>query len=276
MPFAACTDIAKTVFYITRINRNYKQDGVSTMTLDLVAGRTMGQPSVFDIMWTLYRTFYTERKDTDINLASNLQSQYDSSNSTNNSSSSTDLSTMDTDIGEIIDTSFTEINSSNPPATSAWNQQRMAAIYNYFHNTVRFNKAACCGIIANLAQETGGQFNYEANNADANNNAQNLGIVQWQGGRATNLKRFAEEKGKSWNDLSVQLEFIEYELKNNYSKVYDVLINVPNTAPGAYEAGLSFAQDYEVCSANYNGHNFQTERAAIAKKLFTNCFKNID
>jgi len=41
------------------------------------------------------------------------------------------------------------------------------------------------------------------------------GIAQWTAGRTTNLKNFAQEKGKEWSNLGLQLEFLLHELNGS-------------------------------------------------------------
>ena len=43
-----------------------------------------------------------------------------------------------------------------------------------------------------------------------------------------------------------QLEYLEWELKNNYSGVYEVLQNVPNTSEGAYQAAYEWTVHFEI------------------------------
>lgn len=57
--------MAQSIYYIDSIKRSIKVDGVSTMSLQLSAGRMMGQESIYDIMYTIYEDFYTEPDNID-------------------------------------------------------------------------------------------------------------------------------------------------------------------------------------------------------------------
>lgn len=267
MAYANSVDLAKTVFYITRISRTFKQDGVSTMNLELTAGRTMGQQSIYDTMFTLYQTFYNERKDISIDTA-NMLLAANSPFKNNESTSNESTSTIDDNVTGFTDYDF---KLSNPPATSIWDKKLLFQIYNYFHKTKKYNKAVCCGIIANLAMETGGRFDYKAKNSDANNAKTNYGIVQWQGGRADKLVSMATQQNKSWDTLDWQLEYIVWELENYYQPVLNAIKNTSDTEDGAYNFGYTFAEKYEGCDSR-----FYDTRANIAKSLFGVCFKGVE
>lgn len=62
----------QAVFYVTGIERSIDIKGVSHMTLQLKAGRMMGQESIFDISLPLYKFFYEDKFVLDI--TGNLQS----------------------------------------------------------------------------------------------------------------------------------------------------------------------------------------------------------
>lgn len=65
------------------------------------------------------------------------------------------------------------------------------------------------------------------------------GLIQWKGDRFTDLKNFAESKGRPWDDVSVQLEFVLYEMQHNprFKKDYQNLMNSKTPA----EASEAFA-----------------------------------
>ncbi len=56
-------DRGQTVFYVTGIERNISPQSTSTMTLSVVAGRVMGQESIFDICYPIYKMYYQEKAD---------------------------------------------------------------------------------------------------------------------------------------------------------------------------------------------------------------------
>ena len=76
------------------------------------------------------------------------------------------------------------------------------------------------GIVGNLQVESGFNPNIQG---DTNLSTPSVGIAQWREGRLENLKRFAQENGRSWNDLNVQLSFIIHELRTTHKNA-DMLI----------------------------------------------------
>lgn len=48
------------------------------------------------------------------------------------------------------------------------------------------------------------------------------GLIQWDGPRRNALKKFAEKRGKKWDDLYVQLDFLDKEIKQGGIKFTDV------------------------------------------------------
>ena len=54
------------------------------------------------------------------------------------------------------------------------------------------------------------------------------GLGQWRDDRFDNLKQFARKQGKTWNNLDTQVDFLLHELNNNYSDVYNNLLNTNN------------------------------------------------
>lgn len=61
------------------------------------------------------------------------------------------------------------------------------------------------GVVGNIAQESG------FGNPAIVSSSGYSGIIQWGGGRLTNLRNFAASIGKNWDDLDAQIQFIRYE-----------------------------------------------------------------
>ena len=95
--------------------------------------------------------------------------------------------------------------------------------------------AAACGILANLRRES---------NFNPTSGSSYYGIVQWGGGRKSNLISFCSQNGYSYSSLEGQLHFLAYELKQN-SSVLEYLQSVPDSAKGAYDAAYHFCYYYE-------------------------------
>ncbi len=108
--------------------------------------------------------------------------------------------------------------------------------YLFLVHDMGLNSAAACGIMANIRKES--NFNPTAGSSY-------YGLIQWGGGRKTNLKNFCAEKGYGYDTLEGQLNFLEHELTEGYPKLVKLLKSVPNTGDGAYDAAYRFCYDYE-------------------------------
>lgn len=108
--------------------------------------------------------------------------------------------------------------------------------YIFLTREMGLNTAAACGILANLKKES--SFNPTAGSSY-------YGLVQWGGGRKSNLQSFCSKNGYSYSTLEGQLNFLEYELKNSYPSILEYLQSVPNTSKGAYDAAYHFCYYYE-------------------------------
>jgi hypothetical protein len=95
--------------------------------------------------------------------------------------------------------------------------------------------AQAAGVAGNLQVESG--FDPAAYNPreDA------VGIAQWEGGRLTNLRRFAQQRGTSERDLSTQLAFLQQEFSGPEAGAYARLRQTTTPA----EAAAVFDQYYE-------------------------------
>ena len=117
-------------------------------------------------------------------------------------------------------------------------------IYNYL-SSQGFSDAAICGILANIEHESG--FRTDA----LGDGGTSYGICQWHNSRWTNLKNYCNNNGLDWKSLEGQLSYLVYELKTNYTGVYNTLMNVPNTRQGAYDAAYKWTTDFEIPDNRY-------------------------
>ena len=114
------------------------------------------------------------------------------------------------------------------------------AIYNYAVNTMGLNTAAACGILANIQKESG--FNPHA----LGDSGTSYGICQWHNSRWDRLKAYCTSNNLDSTTIVGQLRYLEYELKNFYSSVWNRLKSVENTAEGAYDAAAYWCAVFEV------------------------------
>jgi hypothetical protein len=108
-------------------------------------------------------------------------------------------------------------------------------VFNFFRGK-GLSAAQASGIIGNLQQESGIRPDtVQVIDGSAK------GIAQWEGPRFDNLVKFAKEKGKSWGELGIQLEFMWHELSTYESRA---LTELKKTSTPA-EAAKSFSDNYE-------------------------------
>lgn len=113
-------------------------------------------------------------------------------------------------------------------------------IYQFIIKEMKLNKAAACGIIANIKYESG--FRTDA----LGDNGRSYGICQWFDTRWNRLTTFCATNGYNPDTLEGQLWFMKYELEKHYPMVMNYLKNnVFESAQGAYDAAWYFCYHYE-------------------------------
>ena len=112
-------------------------------------------------------------------------------------------------------------------------------IYSYLTGTLGLSKAAACGVLANMWQES--KFNPTAGSSY-------YGLCQWGGGRYTNLVNYCANNGLDYTTVEGQLAFLTHELTGAYNSTFVGLQNVADSAEGAAEAATIFVTRYEGAS----------------------------
>ena len=148
-------------------------------------------------------------------------------------------------------------------------------IYNYLTGVMGLNKAAACGILADIYWETGYNPNacgdyvtkngYYVYDSSGNKIPSSYGICGWHDGYTvddygritwssavhnwTNLKNYCNQHGYDWTTLEGQMHFLQYDLQYGTGiKLWNELTssnNVPNTPEGAYYAASAWCYMYE-------------------------------
>jgi hypothetical protein len=126
-------------------------------------------------------------------------------------------------------------------------KQNIQTAWDYFMSTGNYSKDQVAAMIGNFLHESGMNPGIRSGIAVASGGTENsIGIAQWYyygatGGRQTALRNFAAQKGKNWDDLYVQLAFVDYELANvswlggaKFKRTTNVV-----------DATLAFMRDYE-------------------------------
>ena len=142
-----------------------------------------------------------------------------------------------------------------------YNHFQQDKIYNYLKSK-GFNDAAICGILANVQHESG--FRTDA----LGDSGTSYGICQWHAGRWERLKNYCNNNNLDWHTLEGQLEYLVWELENNYKGVYNTLRNVPNTRQGAYDAAYKWTTDFEIPADKYGA----AQRRGNASGSFWNTY----
>ena len=109
-------------------------------------------------------------------------------------------------------------------------------IYHYLTDIYGYNRAAACGILANIRYES--TFNPDIGDYY-------YGLCQWGGSRKDNMFSYCDSNGLDASSIEGQLSFMDYELNNYYSSVKNYLLSVDNDSLGAYSAADYFCRNYE-------------------------------
>lgn len=164
----------------------------------------------------------------------------------------------------------------------AGTQTNTDKIYQYLTDSMGLNKAAACGVMANIYAESGmspinlentyntllglsdeeytdrvdaGKGEYTTDSGERRNfktDSCGYGLCQWTSfGRKTNLLEMVLDENVSIGDIETQLKYLEYELENSYPQVYVTLKNVPNNAQGVFLAASEFCLAFEVPANTY-------------------------
>ncbi len=112
-------------------------------------------------------------------------------------------------------------------------------IFEYLIRELKLNKAAACGVLANIHYESG--FNPHA----VGDGGTSYGICQWHLGRYFSLVDYCGRIHLPYGSVEGQMKYLEYELAGGYAGVLDYLRQVPETEIGAYEAGYYWCYHYE-------------------------------
>jgi tape measure domain-containing protein len=137
-----------------------------------------------------------------------------------------------------------------------------AKIFNFFKSK-GFTNEQSAGWVGNLKHESGlDPTRYQEGGGPGR------GLAQWEvGGRFEELKKFAAARGKSWDDLQVQLDFIWEELQTTEKEAYDSI----KRATSVVSATKLISRDYERPNPDYASNDKRLEYAQkVLNKLSNN------
>ena len=137
------------------------------------------------------------------------------------------------DVNGLSSSKFYTLNVRNRVVSSS---EGYGIIYNLLTGTYGYNRAAACGILANIRFES----NFISDIGDYY-----YGLCQWGGSRKDNLYSYCAENGFDASTIEGQLAYMNYELTYGYGGVKDYLLSVPDSSQGAYDAAIYFCNHFE-------------------------------
>lgn len=160
-------------------------------------------------------------------------------------------------------------------------------IFNYVTETLGYNVAAACGILANIEKESSfnsknlqGSYEKFLNHTDQSytdavdsgeytnfiQDSAGYGFFQWTyWSRKEGLYNYAKECGTSIGDPEMQLAYFEKELKSAFKSTYNSMHSTIESANGAYDAAYVLCYKYE---APANKEDRAVERGNLAKNTY--------
>lgn len=102
------------------------------------------------------------------------------------------------------------------------------------------NTAVCSAILANINAESSFSTTLWGDNHTS------YGLCQWHKSRCTNLQNFCKTNGYDVSSVDGQMAYLKTELEGGYSKVWNKIKNVADTAQGAYEASYNWCVYFEI------------------------------
>lgn len=95
-------------------------------------------------------------------------------------------------------------------ADSKSQKENAKQVYDFLIKNHQATPQGASGVLGNLEQES----NLDPSAIENKSNpTSGHGLIQWTDDRTTKLKEFAEKKDKDWDNLGLQLEFLDSELK---------------------------------------------------------------
>ncbi len=112
-------------------------------------------------------------------------------------------------------------------------------IFEFMTQQMGLNPAAACGIMANMEAES--SFNLVC----YGDGGSSFGLCQWHESRFDALKTFCRSRGYDYRTLEGQLNFLLFDLRNDFPNTYKYLRSVSNDSQGAYDAAYYWCVNYE-------------------------------
>ena len=134
-------------------------------------------------------------------------------------------------------------------------------IFRFLTEDMGLSIAAACGILANIAAESGFNLSSEGDSGTS------YGICQWHDTRKQSLIDYCNSNNFDYTSLSGQLEYLRYDLTNNYPSVLEKLKECENSAQGGHLAARIFCYNFEIPSKKIIDSQ-AAQRAKEAKETY--------
>lgn len=112
-------------------------------------------------------------------------------------------------------------------------------IFEFLTKNMGLNQAAACGIMANMEAESNFRLVCYGDEGTS------FGLCQWHNDRFDCLKTFCSSRGYDYRSLEGQLNFLFFDLRNNFPWIYQNLRRMSNDSQGAYDAAYYWCVNYE-------------------------------
>lgn len=137
-----------------------------------------------------------------------------------------------------------------------------AKVY-FWMRDLGYSHKGTCAIMGNIAQES--NFNTSVTSRDGYGSK---GMCQWTGGRLTNLKNFAKEKGLEWTSVECQCRFLDKELKS-YKKLHS---NLVSGSGKLYDLTYDFCFTFERPAKAYANMQNRSSKASTYNTRYANAY----
>lgn len=133
-----------------------------------------------------------------------------------------------------------------------------------------YSKEAVAGMMGNIEVESGG-FSTSAIEAEPSDGNAGIGLCQWTSpSRKQGLLNYAASKGKPWQDLGIQLEWLNYELNGSYKDSFPGGLEAFKNSASIYDATYDFCWSFEIPGIPH------FDRRLTYAEYYYNQFKNYD
>lgn len=134
-------------------------------------------------------------------------------------------------------------------------------VYAFLTEKMGLNTAAACGILANIEHESAFQPTVVGDQGTS------FGLCQWHNERWTALRSYCSLMGLDWRSVEGQMEYLRYELGNNYTSLLVTLKTLGNTPEDAYQAAYLWCTRFERPS---NAQAKAAQRGSLARGKYWN------